>query len=97
MKVNSIASLLSIPIGTKLKIVRNAKGECPASGRVVRSVSRRFIQIEMTVDDTSSKYNGQSAGLPLMGHDVVSTENGFQIVSVSDARVFAEYEFADSA
>ena len=97
MNVNSVAALMALPIGTKLKIVRTAKGKCAPSGRIFSKVNRRNVEIEMTVDDPSSKYNGQSSSLPLMGSEVVPTDNGFRIVAVSNARVLVEYEFSEAA
>lgn len=87
-KINSVAAVLRLPKGTKLRIIRSMLGPCPPTGRIVKEVHSR--DVVMTVDDPTS--NSKESWLYLKGAKVEARPNGF--VVMHDGEVSTEYEFA---
>lgn len=106
-KIDSVARLKRIPVGTKLYLVASLLGLHSPSARTVKQV--RSASIVMRVDDIDSKNYGKDSYLSFpSGTRVVATSRGFQVYepvsSAEDLRnnpsypggeLAAEYEFAE--
>ena len=106
-KIDSVARLKKLSVGTRLYIVASLLGPNAPSGRIVKQV--RSKDIIMKNDDPNSKNYGKDSYLTFpSGTRVVATENGFQIyepkATEEDLRMnpgypggelAAEYEFAE--
>ena len=93
-KIDTVAALKRLPIGTKLKIIRSLMGPNPPSGRIVSRVQSNALVLK--VDDPASKNNGNESYLWLpSGTKVRPTEGGFQVLEPEKGEVGAEYVFAE--
>ena len=98
VKVDSVAALKRIPVGTKLYIIASLRGPNAPKGRIVQKVRSRDILF--TVDDPTSKNHGETSYLGLDKVRVEPTANGFRIFDASGVRgegggLCAEYVFAE--
>lgn len=90
MKINSIAAIKRIPIGTKLIVIHSLLGPC-SSGRIVKKI--RSKDVVMTINDPGHKNNGQDSYLTLNDVRVENTGRGFRLINKDDGETCVEYMF----
>ena len=95
-KIDSVAALKRIPVGTRLNLVASLRGPQAPSGRVLKK--SRSADVVFTVDDPGHPNHGKETYLNLTGVRVQPTENGFRVVGkFPEAPTAAEYVFAEAA
>jgi len=93
-KIDSVAALKRIPVGTKLQLVATVFGPCRPTGRIVKQI--RTKDIVMTIDDATNKNNGADSYLAFpAGTKVTPTDKGFAVDDGDGHAVI--YEFVADA
>jgi predicted RNA methylase len=91
-RIDSVAALRRIPVGTKLRLVQSLRG-AEDSGRIFHQA--RSADIAFLIEDPSKKNHGQVSYLQLKGSKIEPRPNGFAVLD--GGRVLAQYVFADAA
>ncbi len=93
-RIDSIAAVKRLPIGTRLYLVASLHGPQAPSARVIKQV--RSKDIVLTIADASHKHCGQDSYLTLGGVVIEPTPTGFRVrAKDSGAPTYAEYAFTE--